>query len=149
MQGSSMDTSCIKPPDVNQRTFSLQMCGNGIVEAGEECDPGAGTDSPCCDPTTCKFRDNAVCDPMSSSCCSSTCRFAPAGQVCRPAKDAQCDVAETCTGLTAACPADQTSPNGELLYLAALGLVTQPRCRTILWLWRTGVRHGYMYIDRA
>jgi hypothetical protein len=24
------------------RSISLQMCGNGIVEAGEDCDPGKG-----------------------------------------------------------------------------------------------------------
>jgi Disintegrin/Metallo-peptidase family M12B Reprolysin-like len=112
MQGSSLDTSCIKAPDANQRTFSLQMCGNGIVETGEECDPGAGSNSTCCDPATCRFRENAVCDPLSSSCCTSSCQFAPAAQVCRPARDATCDVAETCTGLSADCPADQTSPNG-------------------------------------
>lgn len=137
MRGSGVDTSCINPPDLNQRTFSLQMCGNGIVEAGEECDPGAGADSACCDPATCKFRDNAVCDPMSSSCCSSTCQFAPAGQVCRPAKDAQCDIAETCTGRSGECPADQTSPNGQSCgsggLACAMGTCTSisQQCRTV------------------
>ncbi|CCA69414.1 related to ADAM protease ADM-B [Serendipita indica DSM 11827] len=113
MRSSSIDTSCIKPPDVTQRTFSLQMCGNGIVEAGEECDPGAGSTSSCCDPATCKLINNAVCDPSSSSCCTSSCQFAPAGQICRPAKDAKCDVAESCTGTSAECPADKTAPNGQ------------------------------------
>jgi len=113
MRGSSVDTSCIKPPDASQRTFSLQMCGNGIVEAGEECDPGAGSNSTCCDPGTCKFKGDAVCDPSNSPCCTGSCQFAPASQVCRPARDARCDVAESCTGLSADCPADQTSPNGK------------------------------------
>ncbi|PVG00697.1 hypothetical protein CPB86DRAFT_754147 [Serendipita vermifera] len=113
MQSTNLDTSCIQSPNANQRTFSLQMCGNGIVEAGEECDPGAGSNSNCCDPTTCKFINGAVCDPSSSSCCTSTCQFAPATQVCRPAKDLKCDTAETCTGTSAECPADQTAPNGQ------------------------------------
>lgn len=113
MQSSSMDTSCIKPPNQTQRTFSLQMCGNGIVESGEECDPGAGTNSTCCDQTTCKFKSGAVCDPSSSACCTDTCQFASSGVVCRPAKDAQCDVSESCTGTSAECPADKTAPNGQ------------------------------------
>jgi hypothetical protein len=113
MRGSGLDTSCIKPPDVNQRTFALQMCGNGIVEAGEQCDPGAGSNSTCCDSATCRFTENSVCDPLSSSCCTSSCQFAPAAQVCRPARDPTCDIAESCTGLSADCPADQTSPNGK------------------------------------
>ncbi|KAG8781977.1 hypothetical protein FRB91_011264 [Serendipita sp. 411] len=113
MRTSNVDTSCIKPPDVNQQTFSLQMCGNGILEAGEECDPGAGSTSNCCDPTTCKFINGAVCDPSSSSCCTGTCQFAPKGLICRPSKDAQCDIAETCTGTSADCPSDKTAPNGQ------------------------------------
>ena len=34
-----------------------------------------------------------------------------AGTVCRPATD-QCDLAETCTGASVECPADQCQPNG-------------------------------------
>jgi hypothetical protein len=48
--------------DPGQRTIeSLQMCGNGIVEDGEECDPGSESSS-CCDAKTCKFINNAVCE---------------------------------------------------------------------------------------
>jgi hypothetical protein len=113
MQGSSLNTSCIKPPNISQRILSLQMCGNGIVEAGEECDPGLASNSTCCDQTTCKFRTGAVCDPSNSACCTDSCQLASAGQVCRPAKDAQCDFPESCTGTSAECPADKTVPNGQ------------------------------------
>lgn len=112
MQGPSLNTSCIKPPNQSQRTFSLQMCGNGIVEAGEECDAGADTNSTCCD-STCKFRPSAVCEPLNSACCTGTCQFAPAAQVCRPARDAQCDFPESCNGTSAECPVDKTAPNGQ------------------------------------
>jgi hypothetical protein len=35
-------------------SFLLQ-CGNGILEPGEDCDPGAGAESACCDPAS-EFR---------------------------------------------------------------------------------------------
>lgn len=111
--GSETDTSCVVDPDVSRQVISLQMCGNGIVEAGEDCDPGAGSNSTCCDPTTCKFTTNSVCDPASTSCCTTGCQFAPRTEVCRPAKNAACDTAEYCTGTSAACPADITAANGK------------------------------------
>jgi len=110
--GSETDTSCVIDPDSSRKVISLQMCGNGIVEEGEDCDPGSGFNSTCCNPTTCKFTQGAVCDPASTSCCTSGCQFAPSTQICRPAKTATCDTAEYCPGNTAACPADVTAPNG-------------------------------------
>lgn len=92
--------------------LSLQQCGNGILEPGEECDPGSNRNSPCCDATTCKLKSGAVCDPGTSSCCTSSCQYAPSGQVCRPAVNDQCDIAETCTGSSGDCPEDKTKPDG-------------------------------------
>ncbi|KDQ17689.1 hypothetical protein BOTBODRAFT_29847 [Botryobasidium botryosum FD-172 SS1] len=109
---STLNTTCLQDPDSGTRVISLQMCGNGIVEAGEDCDPGVGNTSPCCDSTTCKFTAGAVCDPKSSDCCSGSCQFAPSTQVCRPAKDAKCDIAEMCTGNNSTCPADKTVADG-------------------------------------
>ncbi|KAJ3512734.1 hypothetical protein NLJ89_g3351 [Agrocybe chaxingu] len=108
-----VQTNCLVDPDPTRQTISLQMCGNGIVEAGEDCDPGKGVDSACCDPNTCKFRNNATCDPDSSPCCTAQCSFAPATQVCRPSLDSRCDMAETCTGNSSACPSDVMAPNGQ------------------------------------
>lgn len=45
----------------SRNTTSLQQCGNGIKETGEDCDTG-GQDSACCDPKTCKFKAGAVCE---------------------------------------------------------------------------------------
>ena len=108
-----VDTSCISDPDPSRQIITLQMCGNGIVENGEDCDPGKGTNSTCCDPDTCKFRGNAVCDPSSSPCCTAQCQFAPATQVCRAAINPTCDTAEMCTGNSSACPPDIYAPNGK------------------------------------
>jgi len=110
---SRTNTSCLQDPNPNVATISLQMCGNGIVEQGEECDPGPGVASSCCDPKTCKFINGARCDPESSACCTDLCEFAPPSQVCRPSKDAKCDIQETCTGNSSTCPADVVSPNGQ------------------------------------
>ncbi len=111
--GGKTNISCLADPSSAHQTISLQMCGNGIVEEGEECDPGQGVTSACCDPTTCKLRSGASCDPQSSSCCTAQCGFAPTTTVCRPSKDNACDTAEFCTGNSSSCPSDAFAPNGK------------------------------------
>ena len=109
--GSTLNTTCLYTPG-NRTVISLQECGNGILEPGEECDPGEGSTSTCCDTSTCKLRSGAVCDPSNSACCSSSCQYSSSGTVCRPAINPQCDIAETCTGSSADCPADKTVRDG-------------------------------------
>jgi hypothetical protein len=115
---NSVKTSCLTAnKDVSIITGS--QCGNGIVEAGEDCDcggtSGCGTNS-CCDPTTCKFKSGAVCDPSNEDCCSQTCQFASSGTICR-ASTGTCDPQETCSGTSATCPADATAPDGMFYFL--------------------------------
>jgi len=111
--GTQTNTSCLVDPNPSRHVISLQMCGNGIVEEGEDCDPGSGTNSTCCNSATCKFTSGAVCDPASSSCCTTSCQFAPSTKICRPAKSATCDSPEYCVGDSSSCPADITAPNGK------------------------------------
>jgi hypothetical protein len=92
-------------------TIRLQSCGNGILEAGEDCDPG-GTADPCCNAATCKFASGAVCSPLNSNCCQESCQLASQGTVCRPSVDGQCDVQEVCSGTTAVCPVDAFTADG-------------------------------------
>ena len=55
------------------------FCGNGATETGEQCEDG--------------------------DCCRlDTCMLSDASRVCRPARDPECDVAETCDGASPACP---------------------------------------------
>ena len=88
-------------------------CGNGILEASEQCDCGAsdctGKDA-CCDGATCQFTAGSECS-ATDGCCSS-CKVAAAGVVCRAAANSYCDVAETCDGSGSKCPADVGKPLG-------------------------------------
>jgi hypothetical protein len=94
-------------------TISDPICGNGIVETGEDCDCGGTANcqgNACCNPTTCKFTTGSVCDDRNEDCCRS-CQFASASTVCR-ASTGQCDPQETCSGTSAFCPADVKNPDG-------------------------------------
>ena len=110
---NSVSSSCLS--DNKQiATISGNQCGNGIVEAGEECDCGGVSgckDNACCDATTCKFKNGAICDDSNEDCCSQ-CTFSAAGTVCR-ASTGICNPAEMCSGQNATCPPDVTAPNGQ------------------------------------
>ncbi|KAL9083033.1 MAG: hypothetical protein Q9165_008695 [Trypethelium subeluteriae] len=112
MGRNSVKTSCLND-NKGVTTITGQQCGNGIVEQGEECDCG-GTEgcgaNACCDATTCKFKNGAVCDDSNEDCCHS-CQLASNGTVCR-ASTSSCDPQEVCSGSSPTCPADVTSPDG-------------------------------------
>jgi len=65
-----------------------QVCGNGIVEGNEQCDPGANNPN---------------------DCCNATCMFETSQYICRPTVG-DCDVAEQCNGTSATCPTDTFKP---------------------------------------
>jgi hypothetical protein len=120
---NSVKSGCLtNNRDVN--TISGSQCGNGIVESGEDCDcggkEGCGANS-CCNPTTCKFTTNAVCDPANEECCTSQCAFASNGTVCRKSTGT-CDPQEVCTGSSPVCPADVTAPDGTKCGASGAGL---------------------------
>lgn len=110
---NSVQSNCLSD-NKGVSTITGNQCGNGIVEEGEDCDcggaEGCGTDS-CCNPTTCKFAPNAVCDPTNDGCCSNSCQFASSGTVCRTSTGV-CDPQETCSGTNGTCPLDYTAPDG-------------------------------------
>lgn len=113
MGRGSVKTQCFSS-NKNVPLVTQAQCGNGIVEAGEDCDcggtAGCGNNS-CCDAATCKFKNNAVCDDSNEECCKS-CQFASSSTVCR-ASTGVCDPEEKCTGNSATCPTDTTAPDGQ------------------------------------
>jgi len=109
---NSVKSSCL----TNNRdvtTITGQRCGNGIVEGDEQCDCGGAQQcgaNNCCDATTCRFKNNAVCDDSNEDCCRN-CQFASATTVCRPSVG-ECDPQETCTGNSPYCPKDVNAKDG-------------------------------------
>lgn len=114
MLRGSVNAGCLND-NKNVVTISGSQCGNGIVEQGEDCDCGGANGcqgNSCCDPETCKFTTNSVCDPANEDCCTDQCQFATNGTVCRTSSGT-CDPEETCSGTSATCPVDLKAPDGQ------------------------------------
>ncbi|RCI00370.1 hypothetical protein CU097_009933 [Rhizopus azygosporus] len=118
---SSVATCLSDPQDHTQNLFQLNVCGNGIKEDGEDCDTG-GVESVCCDPKTCKFINDAVCEDTNEGCCHQ-CRFQSSEHVCRPAVTL-CDKPEYCTGTSGACPPDTYENDGAMCGYNGLACVS-------------------------
>ncbi|XP_044942761.1 disintegrin and metalloproteinase domain-containing protein 15 isoform X4 [Mustela putorius furo] len=88
------------------------ICGNKLVEPGEQCDCGFPDDcsDPCCDHFTCQLRPGAQC--ASDGLCCHNCQLRPAGWQCRPTRG-DCDLPEFCAGDSAQCPPDASLGDGE------------------------------------
>ncbi|KAM4617097.1 disintegrin and metalloproteinase domain-containing protein 28 [Polymixia lowei] len=86
------------------------VCGNGFLEAGEECDCGTLEEcfTPCCNATTCTLAKGAEC--AAGECCED-CKILPRSRECRTIRD-DCDLAEYCDGKSATCPEDVFTVNG-------------------------------------
>ncbi|KAF7260872.1 hypothetical protein EG68_01814 [Paragonimus skrjabini miyazakii] len=106
----------------NPTTVS-SLCGNGILDPGEECDCGNRTSCPvqlqdCCDVRRCVLRAGSTC--ASGPCCHVDldptsgrfhCQLAQAGTVCRK-ESGDCDLPEYCDGKSQWCPMDVYKADG-------------------------------------
>ncbi|KAK7069874.1 hypothetical protein SK128_009120 [Halocaridina rubra] len=95
------------------------ICGNGVVEVGEECDCGWEEDceEACCYPmktnpmkgqTPCTLRPNKVCSPSQGPCCTNDCHL-KVGDKCRD--DNGCRDSSFCNGRYPQCPPSTNKPN--------------------------------------
>jgi hypothetical protein len=97
-----------------QKEITLNICGNGIIEANEECDCGPPDGLGCsgntaCDPHICKLMNNAKCDPFNMYCCSNN-EFLPKETVCRESKD-PCQLTQYCSGDSGHCNVTHNLPD--------------------------------------
>ncbi|XP_052810101.1 disintegrin and metalloproteinase domain-containing protein 10-like isoform X2 [Mya arenaria] len=97
---------------IEQKT---SICGNGIVEEGEQCDCGSRCHlDNCCNPKgikhECSLKQHAQCSPSQGPCCSvDTCRYYNQSEnmVCQSA--ASCIDTLYCNGDSATCPVPSES----------------------------------------
>ncbi|XP_053532755.1 disintegrin and metalloproteinase domain-containing protein 10 [Ictalurus punctatus] len=100
------------------------ICGNGLVEVGEQCDCGYSDHckDTCChnanepDGKKCTLKPGAKCSPSQGPCCTAQCEFKGTQEKCRNESD--CALEGKCSGTTAQCPtstpkANLTACNGE------------------------------------
>ncbi|GFO11619.1 disintegrin and metalloproteinase domain-containing protein 17 [Plakobranchus ocellatus] len=65
--------------------FKHEMCGNGLLEQSEECDPGFAFlhKDPCCQ-SNCRLQRGAECSFRNAPCCTNSCTIAPPTHKCYP-----------------------------------------------------------------
>ncbi|KAJ3363046.1 Disintegrin and metalloproteinase domain-containing protein 33 [Allomyces javanicus] len=95
---ASSDTTCLDNVP--------SLCGNGVVDPGEECDSGNRvTGSSCCTPQ-CTLRTGKTCDDANGPCCKN-CQLVSAGTTCRVSATGNeresCDLPDVCSGTSPTC----------------------------------------------
>ncbi|XP_056132820.1 disintegrin and metalloproteinase domain-containing protein 10 [Lampris incognitus] len=84
------------------------ICGNQIVEEGEECDVGHNDSDLCCysatEPvgTQCHLKPGKVCSPSQGLCCGQGCEFKLVGESC--GEETDCQRQSVCSGISPFCP---------------------------------------------
>lgn len=97
----------------------VAICGNGVVDPGEQCDCGWEDDckDSCCFPMSrhpdpaerpCTLTPAASCSPSQGPCCTDTCRLR-LGDKCR--NDNGCRDESFCDGFRPQCPPSVNKPN--------------------------------------
>ncbi|XP_071988156.1 disintegrin and metalloproteinase domain-containing protein 15-like isoform X3 [Engystomops pustulosus] len=92
--------------------YGKPVCGNLLVEDGEQCDCGLLQDcsDPCCNASSCRLMPGAECS--SDGLCCEKCKVKVPGTVCRSPLG-ECDLPEYCDGVSPQCPANVYLQDGE------------------------------------
>ncbi|XP_048040274.1 disintegrin and metalloproteinase domain-containing protein 10 isoform X1 [Megalobrama amblycephala] len=93
------------------------ICGNGMVEANEQCDCGYSDQckDKCCydananDELKCKLKPGCRCSPSQGPCCTPECTFKGSDVKCRD--ESECALEGKCNGNTAQCPTSTPKAN--------------------------------------
>ena len=108
------------------RVLAGAICGDGILQDGEQCDDGNTQNGDCCSSSCQLDGAGAPCADDGNPCTADVCNAAnacehpvgPAGVTCRAA-NGPCDVAETCDGISSTCPANGLAAQGTVCRGAA------------------------------
>lgn len=96
------------------------ICGNGLVEAWEECDCGANDEEcqpdKCCYPSNhpefgCQRKQKAHCSPSEGGCCTDDCKLVPKSAELECAQESECNYEAFCDGTQSACPIQNPKSN--------------------------------------
>eukprot|EP00118_Oscarella_pearsei_P025240 m.307810 g.307810 ORF g.307810 m.307810 type:complete len:726 (+) comp42855_c0_seq1:27-2204(+) len=95
------------------------ICGNSVVDEGEECDCGFAEDCNdlCCYPASnaneCKLKPGAVCSVNGGPCCDPiSCQYYNASNMIQCAEASDCHASQNCTGGSQDCPTPTPRENG-------------------------------------
>jgi len=112
------------------KLYTDPLCGNGFVEAGEECDCGTEEEclatDPCCEPVGCKLKVDSEC--YTGDCCTE-CKFKSYKKICRE-QTSECDLEEYCTGTDAECPVNRFRQDGSNCAANSTGYCMYGDCQT-------------------
>ncbi len=115
MCGGSVDVNLDSIPD------DCSVCGDSVVDPGEQCDDGNTSNGDCCS-STCQYESagsvcgnqtpEGTCDAADSCDTTGTClpNYLSAATVCRAGSGDSCDPDEVCTGSSGTCPVDSFEP---------------------------------------
>jgi len=86
--------------------WESDICGNGRLDRGEECDVGFDFfDQDTCCNSDCTLQPGCQCG-TTEPCCDAQGQLRSTTTVCRSAAHSTCDTAETCDGVNGQCPTD-------------------------------------------
>ncbi|XP_044514421.1 disintegrin and metalloproteinase domain-containing protein 10-like [Gracilinanus agilis] len=91
------------------------ICGNQVLDPGEECDSGSEPKDPCCyaanetEGLRCQLKGGAQCSPSQGPCCGPDCKYFSWGKLCQA--ETECLLGSTCLGNAAHCPAPVPKAN--------------------------------------
>ncbi|RVE71682.1 hypothetical protein OJAV_G00054480 [Oryzias javanicus] len=93
------------------------ICGNGLVELGEECDCGYSDQcrDQCCydanqpDNKKCKLKPGKACSPSQGPCCTAECTHKGRNEKCR--EESECAHQGMCSGTSPSCPTSEPKAN--------------------------------------
>nr|XP_033812155.1 disintegrin and metalloproteinase domain-containing protein 10-like isoform X2 [Geotrypetes seraphini] len=83
------------------------ICGNQIVEPGEECDVGTSDSDLCCygssaaEELQCRLKPGKICSASQGLCCNHLCDYKTQGTLCQ--EESECRFESYCTGESAKC----------------------------------------------